>query len=149
MILGNAAKARRQHVLHAKTGVGRQDGLLVVIAVLTAEAIGLAAAAFPLAWLGLFSADPTVLATGSEYLRTTGPFFGFFGLGYALYCAGQGTGRMAWPVAGALVRAVISIGGGLLVIHTGSGLGGIFLAAGLSMAAFGVISLPSLLLRVG
>src|SRR5262249_39707579 len=32
MILGNPAKARRQHVLHVETGIGRQDGLLVVIA---------------------------------------------------------------------------------------------------------------------
>jgi hypothetical protein len=56
---------------------------------------------------------------------------------------------MEWPVAGAIVRAAISIGGGLLVVQTGGGLGGIFLAAGLGMAAFGLISLPSLLLRVG
>jgi Na+-driven multidrug efflux pump len=118
-------------------------------AVLTAEAIGLAAAAWPLAWLGAFSSDPIVLATGADYLRTVGPFFGFFGLGYALYCAGQGTGRMEWPVAGALVRAVIAVGGGLLVIHAGAGLAGIFLAAGLGMAAFGLLSLPSLVWQVG
>ena len=118
-------------------------------AVLTAEAIGLAAAAWPLAWLGAFSSDPIVLATGADYLRTVGPFFGFFGLGYALYCTGQGTGRMEWPVAGALVRAVIAVGGGLLVIHAGAGLGGIFLAAGLGMAAFGLLSLPSLVWQVG
>src|SRR5882757_823081 len=118
-------------------------------AALTAEAIGLAAADWPLTWLGAFSSDPIVLATGADYLRTAGPFFGFFGLGYALYCAGQGTGRMEWPVAGALVRAVIAVGGGLLVIHAGGGLGGIFLAAGLGMAAFGLLSLPSLVWKVG
>jgi Na+-driven multidrug efflux pump len=119
------------------------------IAVLIAEAIGLAAAAAPLVWLGAFTTDPVVLATGADYLRTTGPFFGFFGLGYALYCTGQGTGRMEWPVAGAIVRAVISVGGGLLVVQTGGDLGAIFLAAGVGMAAFGLISLPSLLLGVG
>lgn len=121
----------------------------IAIAVVTAETVGLAAAAAPLQWLGAFCSDPAVIATGADYLRTTGPFFGFFGPGYALYCAGQGTGRMAGPVAGALVRAVISVGGGLLVVHAGSGLDSIFLAAGLGMAVFGVISLPSLLLRVG
>jgi putative MATE family efflux protein len=139
------------------TSIGAGDGrralhiawVATAIAALIAEAIGLAAAAFPLTWLGAFSSDPAVLATGADYLRTTGPFFGLFGLGYVLYCAGQGTGRMEWPVAGAIVRAAISIGGGLLVVHTGSGLGGIFLAAGLGMSAFGIISLPSLLLRVG
>ena len=118
-------------------------------AILTAEAIGLASAAWPLVWLGAFSNDPIVLATGADYLRTTGPFFGFFGLGYVLYCVGQGTGRMEWPVAGAIVRAAISIGGGLLVVHIGGGLGGIFLAAGLGMAAFGLLSLPGLVRAAG
>jgi len=32
MILGNAAKARRQHVLHVKTGIGGQDDLVIVVA---------------------------------------------------------------------------------------------------------------------
>jgi Na+-driven multidrug efflux pump len=100
-------------------------------------------------WLSAFSSDPIVLATGADYLRTAGPFFGFFGRGYVLYCAGQGPGRMEWPVAGAIVRAVIAIGGGLLVIRAGVGLGGIFLAAGLGMAAFGLLSLPSLVWKVG
>jgi hypothetical protein len=47
------------------------------------------------------------------------------------------------------VRAVISIGGGLLVVHTGGGLGDIFLAAGFGMAAFGLLSLPSLIGKTG
>lgn len=123
--------------------------IAIALGTLTAEAIGIAAALFPLQWLGAFTTDPVALAIGADYLRTTGPFFGFFGLGYALYCAGQGAGRMEWPVAGAVVRAVIAIGGGLLVVHTGGGLGGIFLAAGLGMAAFGLIGLCGLLLRVG
>jgi Na+-driven multidrug efflux pump len=139
------------------TSIGAGDGrralniawVSVAIGVLIAEAIGLAAAAFPVPWLGAFSTDPTLLATGSDYLRTTGPFFGFFGLGYALYCTGQGTGRMEWPVTGAILRAAVSIGGGWWVVHTGGGLGGIFFAAGLGMTAFGLVSLPSLLLAVG
>jgi putative MATE family efflux protein len=169
-VAGYGAGARLEFLLVPLTyGIGGPAGILIgtsigagngrralhiawvstAIAVLIAEAIGLTAAAFPLTWLGAFSSDPTVLATGADYLRTTGPFFGLFGLGYVLYCTGQGTGRMEWPVAGAIARAAIAVGGGLLVVHTGSGLGGIFLAAGLGMSAFGLISLPSLLLRVG
>ncbi len=48
-------------------------------------------------------------------------FFGFFsGLGYALYCAGQGTGRMEWLSSRAPLFAPSPslVGGGLLVIHT-------------------------------
>ena len=120
-----------------------------VVAVLTAEAIGLSAACWPMAWLGAFSRDPFVLATGSAYLHTVCPFFGFFGMGYALYCAGQGAGRMGWPATGALIRAGIAIAGGAMALRTGGGLSGIFLAAGLGMAAFGSFSLPGLILRTG
>jgi Na+-driven multidrug efflux pump len=113
-------------------------------AVTVAELIGLAAACYPGLWIGAFSDDPTVLATGSAYLHAVGPFFGFFGAGYALYCVGQGTGRMEWPVIGALVRMAIAVAGGLLVIHLGGGLAGIFLAVAVGMTAFGLLSLPSL-----
>ena len=100
-------------------------------------------------WLGAFSRDPSVIAVGSEYLRTVGPFFGFFGMGYALYCAGQGTGRMGRPATGALVRAAIAVIGGALALHVGVGLDRFFLAAGVGMAAFGCLSLLGLILRVG
>ena len=65
-----------------------------------AEAIGLAAAAFPRAWLSLFGADPAMLEAGTLYLRTVGPLYGFFGVGLVLYFASQGAGRLLWPVAG-------------------------------------------------
>ncbi|HYI27438.1 MAG TPA: MATE family efflux transporter, partial [Bradyrhizobium sp.] len=48
------------------------------------ESIGVAAALFPEAWLGLFDSDPAMIAAGSTYLRIVGPFYGFFGLGMAL-----------------------------------------------------------------
>jgi len=121
----------------------------VLVAGFAAETIGLAAAIWPTMWLGIFSSDPEVLSTGSAYLRTVGPFFGFFGIGYALYCAGQGTGRMGWPVAGALIRAVVAIAGSLLVLHANGDVIGVFLAAGIGMVLFGCLSLPSLGLRVG
>src|SRR5207302_1305885 len=69
-----------------------------LIAAGTTEAIGLAAALFPHAWLGLFSNEPEVLAAGAAYLRVVGPAYGFFGLGLALYFASQGAGRLLWPL---------------------------------------------------
>ena len=48
---------------------------------------------FPAAWLTLFDTDPAMIDAGSQYLRTVGPFYGFFGLGMALYFASQGAGR--------------------------------------------------------
>jgi Na+-driven multidrug efflux pump len=97
--------------------------------------------------IGSFSDDPAVLAIGTTYLRTVGPFFGFFGIGYALYCAGQGTGRMGWPVAGAVTRAAIAVVGGAAAIRLGASLDHIFMAVSLGMMSFGLFSLPGLFLR--
>jgi Na+-driven multidrug efflux pump len=77
------------------------------------------ASTWPGAWIGAFSDDPHVLATGATYLRTVGLMFCFFGIGYALYCAGQGTGQMEWPVAGACLRAALAILGGALAYILG------------------------------
>ena len=76
------------------------------------EAIGLAAAIWPQAWLGLFGDDPRMLETGAAYLRGVGPAYGFFGLGLSLYFASQGAGRLFWPLFAGLLRLVIAVGGG-------------------------------------
>ena len=62
------------------------------------ETIGLSAALFPVAWLSLFGSDPAVIEAGTTYLRVVGPFYGFFGLGMALYFASQGAGALKWPL---------------------------------------------------
>ena len=94
-------------------------------------------------------ARPAVLAIGTTYLRTVGPFFGFFGIGYALYCAGQGMGRMGWPVAGAVTRAAVAVVGGAAAIRLGANLDHIFMAVSIGMMSFGLFSLPGLFLRSG
>jgi Na+-driven multidrug efflux pump len=120
-----------------------------LVAGLMAETIGLATACWPDVWLITFTRDPVALATGSTYLRTVGSVFGFFGARYALYCAGEGANRMQWPVTGALVRATIAIAGGFMITRIGAGTSGIFLAVAAGMATFGILSLPSLIWRVG
>jgi putative MATE family efflux protein len=101
-------------------------------------AVGLFGALFPHAWLGLFSADPAVLAAGSTYLRIVGPLYGFFGLGLALYFASQGAGRLGWPLAAGFARLVIAAGGGWLAVHwLGGGLAQIFVAMAVALLVFG------------
>jgi putative MATE family efflux protein len=121
----------------------------VLMAGLATEAIGLAASVWPNAWIGAFSDDTRVLATGATYLRTVGPMFGFFGIGYALYCVGQGTGQMHWPVAGACLRAAIAALGGALCLHLGAGPQWMFVAVSIGMASFGCLALPGLFLKRG
>src|SRR5205814_1068177 len=74
-------------------------------------AIGLIVALAPQLWMGLFATEPAVLAAGSTYLRIVGPFYGFFGLGLALYFASQGAGRLAWPLAAGFIRVIVAAAG--------------------------------------
>jgi putative MATE family efflux protein len=93
-------------------------------AFLLTEAIGVAAAIFPQAWLRLFDNDPAMLASGVAYLRIVGPFYGCFGLGLSLYFAMQGAGRMVWPlVAGFLRLMAATVGGWLALRLTGNQVG--------------------------
>ena len=104
------------------------------------ESIGLAAAAFPRAWLRLFDTDPAMLDAGARYLRAVGPFYGLFGLGMALYFASQGAGRLLWPLLANLTRLAIAAGGGWLVLRGSGDLSHVFLALSVALAAFGLIN---------
>ena len=78
----------------------------------------MAAALFPAAWLSLFGSDPAMIEAGTAYLRMVGPFYGFFGLGMALYFASQGAGALTWPLLAGLLRMIIAVGGGWLMLRT-------------------------------
>jgi putative MATE family efflux protein len=100
-------------------------------------AIGATAWAFPLAWVGLFSADAAVLESGSRYLRTVAPFFPFLAVGIALYFASQGAGRVLRPVLAGTVRLALVVAGGLLVVS----LQGVFVVIAAAMIAFGALTM--------
>jgi Na+-driven multidrug efflux pump len=104
------------------------------------EIIGIAAAIWPTAWLGLFGSDPAMLAAGSAYLRAVGPFYGFFGLGLALYFASQGAGRLLWPVLAGMLRVAIAAGGGWLALSLTGSPSGLFAAIGLGLFAYGTVN---------
>jgi putative MATE family efflux protein len=102
------------------------------------EAVGLAAAIWPHAWLGLFGHDPRMLETGAAYLRSVGPAYGFFGLGLSLYFASQGAGRLFWPLFAGLLRLVIAIGGGWLALRWTGSLGWVFGALSVALVVYGL-----------
>jgi putative MATE family efflux protein len=101
--------------------------------------IGIAAALFPAAWLTLFDNDPAMIAAGSTYLRIVGPFYGFFGLGMALYFASQGAGALKWPLIAGFSRLVIAAGGGWLLVHLTGSLTWVFAALALGLAVMGLM----------
>ena len=108
------------------------------------EAIGLAAAAAPHAWLGLFDADPAMLDAGTRYLQAVGPLYGLFGLGMALYFAAQGAGRLLWPFLANMTRLAIAAGGGWAVLAEGGSLTRLFAVQGAALAAFGLVTAAAL-----
>lgn len=103
------------------------------------EIIGILAALWPEQWLTLFSAEPNMITVGSAYLRTVAPFYGFFGLGLALYFASQGVGRMFWPILSAAIRLVVALGGGWYGLQFNGTSDGIFGALATAMVLYGVI----------
>ncbi|MFL6802573.1 MAG: MATE family efflux transporter [Xanthobacteraceae bacterium] len=127
-------------------GAGRRERALrvawtgAVIAGVVTETIGLVAALNPQIWMSLFGNDPAMNEVGWHYLRIVGPFYGFFGLGLALYFASQGAGRLRWALVAATLRLAIAVGGGLIALHLSLGITGVFLALGLALAAFGLVN---------
>lgn len=103
-----------------------------------AETVGIAAASWPRAWLGLFGDDVHMLETGAAYLRGVGPAYGFFGLGLSLYFASQGAGRLFWPLFAGMLRMLIAVGGGWAVLWLTGSLGWLFAALGAALVIYGV-----------
>jgi Na+-driven multidrug efflux pump len=117
-------------------------GALMALAV--TGAIGLAIALAPGPFARAFASDGATADLAARALAYTGFGFGGFGLGMALYFASQGAGRMRGPLAAALSRIGVAVGGGWLL---GEGLGmgpdGHFLAVALGITAYGVVTAAS------
>ena len=107
------------------------------VAFMLTEAIGITAALWPYAWLGLFGNDPAMLETGAAYLRLVGPAYGFFGLGLSLYFASQGAGRLLWPLVAGGLRLVVAVGGGWLALRVFGTLDWVFAALALALVLYG------------
>ena len=125
--LGARDPARARRI--AWTGAGLAAGISL--------AIGIVVTVAPLAWVGLFSDDPAVLASGSRYLRTVGPLYPMLAVGIALYFASQGAGRVMWNVLAGTARLAIVIAGGALA----GSLQAIFWVIALAILVFGALSI--------
>jgi Na+-driven multidrug efflux pump len=125
---GDIARARRVAWIGAAVG-GGATGI-----------IGAAVAIVPNAWLGLFTSDPTVLATGGLYLRTVAPFYWVVGAGMMLFFASQGAKRVAWPFLGGTARLIVAgLIGWVASARFGVGLAGLFVIVATSSVLFGAV----------
>jgi MATE family, multidrug efflux pump len=127
-------------------GAGQRERALrtawtgAAIAMALTEAIGLLAAFFPHAWLGLFDTNPAMLDAGTRYLRIVGLFYGMFGLALSLYFASQGAGRLLWPLIANLTRVAIAAFVGRLALRWSGELSHVFLAQSVALVAYGSIT---------
>jgi Na+-driven multidrug efflux pump len=130
-------------------GAGQRDRALRIalvgggIAFVLTEAVGVAAAIWPGAWLALFSAEPGMIEAGSAYLRLVGPAYGFFGLGMALYFSSQGAGRLLWPLASGFLRMAVAVCGGWVALRLTGSLHWLFGAVALALVLYGVTLLAA------
>ncbi|QJX00938.1 MATE family efflux transporter [Frigoriglobus tundricola] len=123
---------------HARVRQATRAGLLFGAG--TGAAVGLTAAVVPGVWMGLFTNDPAVLATGASYLRTVGPAYIGFGSGLALFFATQGSGRVIQGLAAAFTRLTVAAVGGYLAVHTfGCGLDTLFWVMALGLVLHGCV----------
>lgn len=115
-----------------------------LLAFVVTGTLGLAVGLFGLGFARLFTRDTEVAAIAAQALAFTGPAFGGFGLGMAMYFAAMGAGRMRGPVAAALARFSLAVGGGWwLATVAGMGMNGYFLGVALGISAYGVITAAS------
>lgn len=115
------------------------------IAFAITEAIGLTAAVWPSGWLRLFGDDPAMLAAGAAYLRVVGPFYGLYGLGFALYFASQGAGRLLWPLLAGLGRMLVATAGGWAMLHLTGAQGWLYAMLALGLLIYG-LTIPAAIL---
>jgi Na+-driven multidrug efflux pump len=67
------------------------------------------------------------------------------GLGFSFYFAPQGAGAMLWPVAATVTRIFVAVGGALVLTRTFYfGFDGVYFAAALAMAFYGIVIATSL-----
>jgi Na+-driven multidrug efflux pump len=114
-------------------------GALMALAV--TAGVGFFVALFPGMTAAAFSSDPAVVAIATQALAIIGWALPGFGVGMALYFASMGAGRMRWPVAAALSRIGLAVGGGWVLSDLlGFGLTGQFVAVALGITAYGAIT---------
>lgn len=80
------------------------------------ELIGLFFAYMPEVWIGLFTREQEVFLIGEQYLKVMGPLNGMIAFVFAFYFAGQGAGKVFWPITAIFTRFAFAICGSVAVL---------------------------------
>ena len=102
--------------------------------------IGWVVMVWPGLWANLFSNDPLVLASASQYFLTVGPCYGFFALGLCLYFASQGAGKLGGPILAGTFRLALVTSGGVWLSHHNGTADQMFMVIAAGMISYGVLT---------
>ncbi|MFM7003287.1 MAG: MATE family efflux transporter [Limnohabitans sp.] len=102
--------------------------------------IGWVVMVWPGLWANLFSSDPLVLASASQYFLTVGPYYGFFAMGLCLYFASQGAGKLGGPILAGTFRLVLVASGGVWLSHHNGTADQMFMVIAAGMVSYGVLT---------
>jgi Na+-driven multidrug efflux pump len=134
VMVGTHVGARRAERAKRIAWMGAAAAMVVCFA------IGLFVAAFPRAWVGIFSSDPAVLTTGSLYLRIVAPTYVLFGASLALYFASQGAGHILLPMLAGTARLLVVVLGGMILLALAAPLGWFFGVIALGLTTLGTLT---------
>jgi len=134
VLVGTHVGAHRAQRAKKIAWIGTAAAMVVCLA------IGLSVAVFPAAWVGIFSDDAAVLATGGLYLRIVAPTYPLFAAGLALYFASQGAGRILLPMLSGTVRLLVVLVGGVAVLQLAAPLGWLFGVIALGLVTLGALT---------
>jgi putative MATE family efflux protein len=133
LVSANAAAGNVQRVRQATRAAS-------ILGAAAGALIGVTVALLPHAWIGLFTDDSAVLATGSSYLRIVGPAYFAFGGGLVLFFAAQGTGRVLPSLAAGFTRlTVAALGGYVATRHFGRGLETLYSVMSAGLLLYGLV----------
>ena len=93
----------------------------------------------PTLWLGLFTHEPAITATGATYLRLLAPSYPFLGMSMACSFTFQGLGRALFPLVLVAVRTAIVVAAALVLAALGAPVWSVFAAMAVGNVASSVI----------
>jgi Na+-driven multidrug efflux pump len=102
--------------------------------------IGLVVMVWPGLWANLYSNNPLVLASASQYFWVVGPCYGFFALGLCLYFASQGAGKLWGPVMAGTFRLALVAAGGVWLSQNNGTADQMFTVIAIGMVCYGVLT---------
>lgn len=134
---GNIKRARQAALLNA----------LFVGAMV--ELVGLSLAYRPDVWMSLFTSSTDVLYVGGKYLKAVGPVYGMIAFIFAFYFAGQGAGKVFWPITAIFTRFAFAACGSTVVLLYNHSMDVLFSIIAIGALISGVLSTLSFLMSPG